>query len=972
MKTPKQFLFLLVIFASMAVQNLYASIGVTVTGNTNTTPNLAASYTTLALALTDLNAVTAMTGPVILTLAAGTSETAPAKGLTIGSTSLNAVLSAAHTVTIVKAGGTVTLNAGTGTATPTSASPDGILKIVGADYITIDGLTFTDGNTTNPATMEFGVGLFKLNLLDGASNNTIQHCIFNMKRINNASATAPMVEGSVGILVINASPSAAVTALTPTTAAGANSYNKFYANTLNDGNYGIVLSGYAATTPFTAGDTGNDIGGNSAATGNTILNFGGAAAAANPSAGIRANKQWDLNISYNTVNNNNGTGVNHPNTLRGIYGEDGTNASITITNNNVTVKGGGTTQDLDGITNRIGGTGTTNTVILANNIVENCTYATATTGYFDGMYCPVTAGTMQCYGNIVRNNSAAGTGTFICLYPGGAANSSVFNNSVYGNSKNCSATATVYMYCLYSSFNAINAHDNLVYSNNINTTGGAYACTIYGCYGSYSNTILNNQVYDLNITGTCTSSSSAIYGLYTYCSYGSTDVSDVSLNYVHDLNITTTGGGAINGIYQLYGSVAKVSRNRLCNLTASASGGKVYGFYLSAVDTAKVSNNLVGNLYTPASGADNAVIGMYFSSGKRTNVYYNTVSINATSTGALFGSSALYVSYPASLDLRNNLLVNTSTPVGTGTTAAFRFGGTISTTNYLAGSNNNFYFAGTPSATRVIYQDGSNVYSTLASFQALVAPRDNVSLTGTAAPVFLSTTCSAAGFLHMNSAASVIESGAYPIDGYTNDFDNNPRQGSAGYPAQVNGGGFMPDIGADEYDGIPNSTCTVPAPGNTIADYNNICLGQPVALSLQNTIPGTGVTYQWQSSVDGVTYSDIAGAMKSTFTSQPLSSTYFRCRVTCHIGPFHHPRHRLRLWHRYAGCYRSLRNDKMVRRACRGHSTWYGINFYNPGDPVHDLLLCGHGSFRRHRRCGCCNQCHRNRFIHPVERLPRI
>lgn len=200
MKKQKHSLILLVVVTCMFAQTVYASVGVTVTGNTNTTPNLAASYTSLALALADLNAVTAMTGPVILTLAAGTSETAPVKGFTIGSATLNAVLSATNTVTIVKAGGTVTLNAGTGTATPTSASPDGILKIVGADFITIDGLTFTDGNTTNPSTMEFGVGLFKLNQSDGARYNTIQHCIFNMKRINNASATLLLVRVANSII----------------------------------------------------------------------------------------------------------------------------------------------------------------------------------------------------------------------------------------------------------------------------------------------------------------------------------------------------------------------------------------------------------------------------------------------------------------------------------------------------------------------------------------------------------------------------------------------------------------------------------------------------------------------------------------------------------------------------------------------------------------------------------------------------
>jgi hypothetical protein len=181
------------LFASMGAK---AQIGVTITGNTNTTPNLAASYTTLASALTALNATTAMTGPVTLTLTAGTSETAPATGLVIGSASLNAVVSATKTVTIVKAGGTVTLNAGVGTSSPTASNTEGILKLAGADWITIDGLTLTDGNATTPGTMEVGIGMYKLSATDGCNNNTIQNCTINMQRINNTSGTPPVSDGT--------------------------------------------------------------------------------------------------------------------------------------------------------------------------------------------------------------------------------------------------------------------------------------------------------------------------------------------------------------------------------------------------------------------------------------------------------------------------------------------------------------------------------------------------------------------------------------------------------------------------------------------------------------------------------------------------------------------------------------------------------------------------------------------------------
>ena len=81
MKKLVLFLFTLALGATMFVQNVNAAVGVTITNPTNTTPNLAASYTSLANAITALNAITAISGPVTLTL--NGSETAPAGGYAI-------------------------------------------------------------------------------------------------------------------------------------------------------------------------------------------------------------------------------------------------------------------------------------------------------------------------------------------------------------------------------------------------------------------------------------------------------------------------------------------------------------------------------------------------------------------------------------------------------------------------------------------------------------------------------------------------------------------------------------------------------------------------------------------------------------------------------------------------------------------------------------------------------------------------
>lgn len=801
-------LLLTVCFAAMA----NGQVTVNVTNPTNTTPNLAASYTSLALALTDLNAVTAMTGPVTLTCVTG-SETAPsAAGFTIGSATLNPVLSATNTVTINTSGGAVTLNAAAGgTGLPNSAVQDGILKIVGADYITIDGLTLVDGNAANPATMEFGIGLFKLSLSDGAQNNTIQNCSITLNRINNASSTAPAVEGSRGINVVNSTDVAQTTPLTPTTAAGTNSNNMFYANTIENCNYGIVLNGFAATTPFTAGDTGNDIGGLAPATGNTILNYGGAAAATNPAAGIRANNQWSINISYNTINNNNGSGVNHVTTLRGIYAQAGTSANATINNNTVTISSAATTSAATAIENVIGSTAASNTVNINNNLIQNCTYSTATTGTFTGILNGASAANVNMNGNTVNNCSVGTSGTasvgiFQGIYSSGTAtNLSISNNTVTNNTINNQGGT---IYCLRAGTSIYTVNGNTINNNSIPLAGGTSTSSIYGFYDLSSPTgenFQNNQINDLSITGATTSTTNIIAGIHTNTAAG---FKTWTGNTIHTLTFSnsSTGVATVNGISSALSTTINVSKNKVYNLSAQGATSLVSGIIFSSTSTggtATISNNLVGDLKAPTgnNGTTDNIRGINITATTSTatfNVYYNTIYLAASSTGANFTTSGLYhttstTATTAALNLRNNIIVNNSTPAGTGLAIAYRrsSGAASALNNYAATSNNNLFYAGTPGASNLIYSDGTSTAQTLAAYKSgvftagTIAPRDANSVTEN--PPFLSTTGSSANFLHIDpSIATQVESGAATVAGITDDFDGNVRNVTT------------PDIGADE------------------------------------------------------------------------------------------------------------------------------------------------------------------------------
>ncbi|HPS65339.1 MAG TPA: hypothetical protein PK447_07185, partial [Ignavibacteria bacterium] len=192
------------LFAILWVHNSYAQLS-----GTKTIPG---DYATISAAVADLNLQGVGSGGVTFNISAGYTETlTSAIKLTATGTQLNPVIFQKNGT-----GANPLITAYTGTSTPGSAAPDGIWILQGSDYVTIDGIDLYDPNTTNPAIMEFGYGLFKNNASDGCLYVTIKNCVITLNRNNTGSGSAPMVDGSVGILVINSIPTSATTALIPT------------------------------------------------------------------------------------------------------------------------------------------------------------------------------------------------------------------------------------------------------------------------------------------------------------------------------------------------------------------------------------------------------------------------------------------------------------------------------------------------------------------------------------------------------------------------------------------------------------------------------------------------------------------------------------------------------------------------------------------------------------------------------------
>ena len=79
-----------------------------------------------------------------------------------------------------------------------------------------------------------------------------------------------------------------------------------------------------------------------------------------------------------------------------------------------------------------------------------------------------------------------------------------------------------------------------------------------------------------------------------------------------------------------------------------------------------------------------------------------------------------------------------------------------------------------------------------------------------------------------------------------------------------------------------SSPCvTPPTPGTAVSSKLVICTGESFTLSLTGNSSGSGQTYQWQSSPDNTTWTDITGAVSPSYSTTQPGTTYYRALVTC-------------------------------------------------------------------------------------------
>lgn len=843
---------------------------------TNSGSGLQATYSSLDAAITALNAAT-ITSPVVITLTAGNPQTAPAGGYEV-----RAEGTATNTIRIVGNNNTITASA----ALTAGNLNDGIFKIIGGDFVSIEDFlvtenaanTVTDAATNNMT--EWGIAIINASTTNGSQNVTIKGCTIDLNRT---------YQNTFGIYNnCNHSPTAPTTAV-PATASGTSSGLTIIANNITDVNVGIVVIG---PTPANSENEGITIGG-SVANGNTITNFGstnvfsGFANVSGTVNGILLRCSKAFTISHNSITSSDG-GVTAGN-LRAIYCMAPANPPLqgtsvnSVSNNVISLKSGNVAAAAleQGIFVESSSVNASSTINITNNNFIALTHTVANASAITGILNTSPALNVNINGNTFTNLSVNSTGNFTFIsssvtLPAGGSHQ-VNNNSIVTAFNKTGAGGTVTLFTTTSNsptgstssasnnnFSNITVAGNTIIAGWINRDG---ASTISGPTKTVSNNTFTNWVSELGAITVLTENASApgstASGNIINNITGGGNVIGISLlantnttltgNTMHTL--TGTGASAVTGIF-LSGTSnnpndVKVLKNKIYNLTSNNAQGSVNGLTCAFVGTGAttaasvlIANNLIGDLKAPIANNDvNDVIrGINITATAVTsniNVFFNTVYINATSSGSHFGTSGVFhanstTSTTATLEMGNNIIVNTSTATGLGQTVAFKrnaagFG------NYAEASNFNIFYAGNPSSTNLIYYDGANA-STLADYKAVAGVRETFSKTENVP--FASTNGADNSFLHINtSVATQAENGGTPIIGITDDFDGNLRNATT------------PDIGADEF------TTVLPV---AFASFNGVKEGTVNLLSWTTLTETNNLGFELLRSADGIRFEKLA------------------------------------------------------------------------------------------------------------------
>ncbi|QBZ97319.1 T9SS sorting signal type C domain-containing protein [Flavobacterium sangjuense] len=677
--------------APASINVSYANITSGPLGGTYYIPS--ACFPTVASAVTALNA-NGVNAAVTFNVLAGYTETTPNGGFNITGTG-----TATNTITFQK------FSTGTN-PTFTAFNPhtagsysDGIFKIVGCDYITLDGFTLLENNLNTTTTAasnnmtEFGVGIFfsgaTAATANGSQNVTIKNCTIDLDRTytntmgvySSSSHTATGPTGTVSASL----------------AAGSNSNLTITGNAVTDVNCGIVVIGSSTAAAF---NDGLVIGG-SLANANTITNYGTASSATTFNLrtstvnGIVVRNTKNYNVSYNSLTSSTATTVT---SVRGISVEDySATPTGTITNsvtyNNISVRSANTSGAILGI--QLDGTNGSNnatTTSISNNNFSNFGYTANSSGAVTFIYYNQTALNLNINSNTFTNNTVntSGTVVFIRNYSsalsGGTENVNS-NSIVTGFTKSVAGNGVWFYDCGTNNphIAAVINHNSNNFSN-VTVTG---ATTITGWYNVGAAGTGTSKTYQYNTFSNITGGSSTVIVMdidkgnnnidtntISNVSGGSTVIGincgsnsgakKVNANIISGLSSTTTTSDVV-AIWVAGGATQTITNNVISTLTSSTNAGSFKGIYMAIPGSSSnsITGNTISGLTNSSTGTSSAIRGIHVAPASASNpvtISSNVIyDLNGATTNTGTGISSAIVGILISASTSNSYTVNLNT-----------------------------------------------------------------------------------------------------------------------------------------------------------------------------------------------------------------------------------------------------------------------------------------------------------------------
>lgn len=885
------------------------------------------NYTSLSAAIADLNTNGVGNGGVTFNIVASFTETAPIGGYKI-------IATGTQTNQIIFNGNGAVITASN--ALNVGDLNDGIIKIVGSDWLTLSNFVLKENaaNTVTTAASnnmtEWGIAILYATTTNGSKNITLQ---------NNTITLDRTYQNTFGIYANSRhAETAPTTAADIVSNAGSADSLRIYSNNISNVNIGIAVVG---STSGVLMAKGLDIGGSGPSTGNTISNYGTTGTFSSyPSVsstvnGIYVNNNLNFNIAYNSITSSNG-GVT-AGTLRGIFSEasgtlvtTGTYNNV-IKNNTISLKSGLNAGAMLGIANSLGNA--TVSINISNNDFNNITHNTLSgtpSGAITFISNTAAAQNITISSNTFTNISVNTTGSVIFItsdvtMPANGTET-INNNSIVTSFAKSAAGGTVSLYTASNSSSPATATYTASGNNfsNITVTGATTIAGWLNAEGAGVSKVITNNTFN-NWTG----GSSAITGISINYSGTNTTVSN---NTITNFN----SGGAITGIN--IGSsnnpiLLTVASNTISNL--STTSGNITGINNAATTAININNNNVHTFNT--GGASSVITGIISSGGLTVNINANKVH-SFVATGATASSIGLSITGGTTLNVFNNMLYDYKATASSSTGVANQVIGASFTGS--SSSNISFYFntvllnatsTGVNFGSSVINMNATPVSITLrnnllinntvptGTGLAVVIRKSSTSLANYSSSsnnnILYAGTPSAQNLIfhdgtnsdqvfsafktrvspresysasynqdfintgstpydvHINaSIATPIESGAIPISGITTDIDGDLRHAN------------FPDIGADEgafiiSDIFPPVISFTPVP-NTALLSNKTVSGISItdASGVNITSSKARMYYRKKSNTDNVYISNTNATagwkyVESTSTSSPFSFT---------------------------------------------------------------------------------------------------